>query len=255
MYFLPYQRRWIQDTSTLKIMEKSRQVGISFATAYSAVKRAATRGARLDVWVSSPDEIQARLFLEDCERWARALRVIARNRGEIVFDEEKGFAGYVLRFENGRNIYSLSSSPNALAGKRGHVILDEFALHGDQRLLYRVAKPVTTWGGQLEIISTHRGANSVFNQILLDIAQRGNPMRWSHHRITLQDAVGQGLVERINQKTGRTESRQGFLARTESECLDQEQWLQEYCCLPCDEETAFLSYEIITACEADCLKD
>ena len=29
-----------------------------------------------------------------------------------------------------------------LAGKRGHVKLDEFALHQDQRLLYQVAKPV-----------------------------------------------------------------------------------------------------------------
>src|SRR5882762_3503099 len=222
-YFLPYQRRWIQDTSSLKIMEKSRQIGISFSTAYSAVKRAAARGARLDVWVSSRDEVQARLFLEDCQRWAEALQIIASSRGEIVFDPVKGFAGYVLRFQNGRSIYSLSSNPNALAGKRGHVILDEFALHGDQRLLYRVAKPVTTWGGQLEIISTHRGANSVFNQILLDITQRGNPMRWSHHRITLQDAVAEGLVEKINRATGRNESRAAFLARTQSECLDQEQ--------------------------------
>jgi phage FluMu gp28-like protein len=47
-YFLPYQCRWVQDASPLKILEKSRQVGISFSTACSAVKRAAARGARLD---------------------------------------------------------------------------------------------------------------------------------------------------------------------------------------------------------------
>src|SRR5207247_9666679 len=91
-------------------------------------------------------------------------------------------------------------NPNALAGKRGHVVLDEFALHQDQRLLYRVAKPVITWGGQLEIISTHRGANSVFNQIIRGIVEQGNPMGWSHHKVTLQQAVEQGLVEKINAK-------------------------------------------------------
>ena len=273
-YLLPYQLRWVRDNSPLKIMEKSRQIGISFATAYSAVKRVGAVDARLDVWVSSRDEVQARLFLEDCEYWAKELQLIAQARGEKVFDSDKGFSAYVLRFQNGRCIYSLSSNPNALAGKRGHVILDEFALHADQRLLYRVAKPVTTWGGQLEIISTHRGANSVFNQILRDITERGNPMGWSHHRITLHDAVAQGLVERINAKRAGSsspspggegrgeggisapETRSQFIARLQRECLDEEQWLQEYCCQPCDTSTTFLGFDLITKAETDdCLKD
>ena len=32
---LPYQRKWVLDTSRIKIMEKSRQIGISWASAYS----------------------------------------------------------------------------------------------------------------------------------------------------------------------------------------------------------------------------
>jgi phage FluMu gp28-like protein len=254
-YFLPYQNRWINDTSRLKIMEKSRQIGISFCTAFSAVRRVAQQGARLDVWVSSRDEVQARLFLEDCKKWAETMQVAADARGEMVLDS-KGTTGYVLQFANGRSIYSLSSSPNALAGKRGHVILDEFALHADQRLLFQVAKPVTTWGGQLEIISTHRGIDSVFNGILREIVERNNSKGFSHHRVTLQEAVAEGLVEKINEKNGGTESRAEFLARLERECLDEEQWLQEYCCQPCDHSTSFLCYELIKACEVDdCLKD
>ena len=57
------------------------------------------------------------------------------------------------------------------AGKRGHITLDEFALHPDQRLLYRVAKPCTTWGGQLSIISTHRGTGTLFYQLIQSIKQ------------------------------------------------------------------------------------
>jgi phage FluMu gp28-like protein len=253
LYFLPYQRRWLADKSPLKIIEKSRQIGLTSATAFSAVRRTAVQDARHDVFVSSRDEMQARLFLEDARRWAGALHIGARDLGaELLPDHPRGGAG-VLELSNGRRIYSLASTPNALAGKRGHVILDEFALHANQRELFRVAKPVTTWGGQLEIISTHRGTKSVFNEIIRGITEQGNPMGWSHHKVTLQDAVNEGLVERLNEKTGRFESREDFMRRTRAECLDEAQWQEEFCCQPADETTAFLTYEMVHACEADCL--
>ena len=248
-FFMPYQKRWIEDDSRLKIMEKSRQIGLSWSTAYSAVRRAAAASSRLDVWVSSRDDVQAKLFLQDCKSWATVLKLAANDLGEMVVgDDGKGSAS-VLEFANGRRIYSLSSNPNALAGKRGHVILYEFALHKDQRTLYRVAKPVTQWGGQLEIISTHRGAGTVFNELIRGIVDKGNPMGWSHHKITLADAVEAGLVEKINVKSGQTETREGFMARTKAECIDEEQWQQEYCCVPADDSSAFITYEMISGVE------
>lgn len=254
-YFLSYQLRWLKDRSPLKIVEKSRQTGFTSTTELGLLLRVAERGARLDGFVSSRDELQAQLFVEGCQAWGAILEIGAKYLGETLFDSRSGASAYVMECANGRRIYSLSSNPNALAGKRGHVVLDEFALHPDQALLYRVAKPVTTWGGQLEIISTHRGANSVFNRIIRDILERNNPMGWSHHKVTLQDAVSQGLAGRINHKTGRAETDEGFLARIRAECLDEEQWRQEYCCQPADDLCAFLSFELIEACEAPCLKD
>ena len=248
-YFLPYQIAWILDAALLLIMEKSRQIGISYATAYRSVRLATAKGARLDVWVSSRDETQAKLFLEDCKAWANVLQIAASDLGAVVFDRAEGFSAYVLEFANGLRIYSLSSNPNALAGKRGHVVLDEFALHKDQRMLYRIAKPVTMWGGSLTIVSTHRGAQSVFNELIRDIREKGNPMGWSLHSVPIQKAVDQGLTERINEKTGGKESREDFLKRLHAECIDEEQWLQEYCCVPADDSSAFISYEMITACE------
>jgi phage FluMu gp28-like protein len=253
-YFLPYQIAWINDLSPLKLIEKSRQVGISFADAYDSVMKASEKHARLNVWISSRDEAQARLYLEDCKKWAELLELSAHDLGEVLFDREENVSAYALEFPTGRRIYSLSSNPNALAGKRGHVKLDEFALHHDQRLLYRVAKPVTTWGGQLSLISTHRGAGTVFNGIIRDIREGGNPMGWSLHSVPLQKAVEQGLVERINDRNGTAESREDFLKRLRAGCLDEEQWLQEYCCVPSEEATAFLSYELITSCEEPELK-
>ena len=61
--------------------------------------------------------------------------------------------------------------------------------------------------------------------------------------------VEQGLVEKINEKTGKNEGRAAYLARIRTECLDEEQWLQEYCCIPADEASAFISYQMINACE------
>ncbi len=248
-YFLPYQIDWINDKSPLRIMEKSRQVGITYADAFHSVEIASAKGARHDVYISTRDKMQARLSIEDCKRWAEILELVLTDLGEIVFDEKYNASAYVIQFSNGRRIYAMSSNPNALAGKRGHVKLDEFALHEDQRLLYRIAKPVTTWGGTLSIISTHRGVNTVFNEIIRDILESGNPMGWSHHKVAIADAVSQGIVERINEKTGKDESREDFLRRLRSECIDEEQWLQEYCCIPADESSAFITHDMITACE------
>jgi phage FluMu gp28-like protein len=254
-YFLPYQIAWIRDQSRLKLMEKSRQVGISFADAYDSVMKASAMGARLDVFISSRDETQARLYLEDCQKLSSLLNIAARALGASALNTSDRDSAYVLQFPNGRRIYSLSSNPNALAGKHGHVKLDEFALHADQRLLYRVAKPVTTWGGTLSIISTHRGAQTVFNQLIRDIRERGNPMGWSLHSVPVERAVTEGLCERINEKTNRRESREEFLKRLRAECIDDEQWLQEYCCQPADEASAFITYDLMDACvEPDCLR-
>src|SRR5439155_25195169 len=121
---------------------------------------------------------------------------------------------------------------------------DEFALHKDQRTLYAVAKPVMQWGGTLSIISTPRGVNTLFNQILEEIKERGNPMGWSLHEVPMQKAVEQGLVEKIDQATGDRNKPKDILARREqwlrqlrAECIDEEQWLQEYCCVPADESS------------------
>ncbi|MEM5789124.1 MAG: hypothetical protein AAGU11_17560, partial [Syntrophobacteraceae bacterium] len=72
-FFLPYQDAWILDQSRLKLMEKARQIGMSFSTADACVERTAPMEAKHDQWVSSRDEIQARLFLEDAKRFAKIL--------------------------------------------------------------------------------------------------------------------------------------------------------------------------------------
>ena len=145
--FLPYQEKWIKDTSRLKMMEKARQIGLSWSTAYPTVERTAKAGAKWDQWVSSRDEIQARLFLEDCKMWAKVFDLAANDLGEVVIDKGKKLTALVLSFASGKRIYSMSSNPDAQAGKRGGRVLDEFALLGDPRQMWSIAYPGLTWGG------------------------------------------------------------------------------------------------------------
>jgi phage FluMu gp28-like protein len=268
-YFLPYQRDWILDASRLKLCQKGRQIGLTFADSYDSVRKAARKRGR-DVWVMSRDEVQAKQYIGYCKRWAQLLEQPFMELGERMLLGARGRAlqAQVLRFASGASIYGLSSNPDAIVGKTGHVKLDEFALHKDQRTLYAVAKPVMQWGGTLAVISTHRGAGSVFNELIRRIREQGNDMGWSLHTIPIQRAVEEGLVERIDRATGRFEPgairseeevrqrRQEWLAQQRAECIDDEQWRQEYCCEPADDNSAFISYELINACEeSDCLKD
>lgn len=252
--FLPFQAKWIQDTSRLKLMEKSRQIGISWSTAYGAVERAAAQGARHDEWVSSRDDIQARLFIEDCKLWARVMDLAAQDLGEQVIDPEKKLSAYVLQFASGRRIHSMSSNPDAQAGKRGSRILDEFALHADQRKLWAIAYPGITWGGNMELVSTHRGSNSFFNGLVREIREKGNPKKISLHRVTLQDALEQGFLFKLQQALPADAEQQAmdeaaYFDFVKKGAADEESFDQEYMCIPADDDAKFLEYGLITGCE------
>src|SRR5207248_2911689 len=54
---------------------------------------------------------------------------------------------------------------------------------------------------------------------------------------------------RINERTGHNETREGFIKRLHDECIDEDQWNQEYCCQPADGSAAFITHDMITACE------
>lgn len=253
--FLPYQERWIKDASRLKVMEKSRQIGLSWSTAYPLVERTAASSARYDQWVSSRDEIQARLFLEDCKMWARAFNLAADDLGEVVIDPKEKLTALVLRFASGRQIYSMSSNPDAQAGKRGGRVLDEFALHKDPRKLWTIAYPGLTWGGQMEVISTHRGSRNFFNtDLVVEAREKGNPKRISLHRVTLKDALNQGFLFKLQQALPADAEQQAmdeqdYFDFIKSGTADEESFLQEYMCVPGDDDAAFLEYDLIASCE------
>jgi phage FluMu gp28-like protein len=253
-FLLPYQYKWATDYARLKLAVKARQIGWTWATAYSLVRRKAQRGAVGDVWISSRDETQARLFLKDCRNFANVVHFGARDFREVVFDADSSSA-YTLEFATGTRIYSMSSNPDAQAGKRGDRVLDEFALHPDPRKLYSVAYPGITWGGSMEIFSTHRGTDNYFNALINEVLHGGNPKGFSFHRVTLQDALDQGFLYKLQSKLAPDDCRQqmdeaDYFNFIRAGCPDEETFLQEYMCVPSDDCSAFLSYDLIGSCES-----
>ena len=252
--FLPYQGAWIKDHSRLKLMEKGRQIGLSWSTAWACDERTAMRDNKNDQWISSRDDLQARLFIEDCKMWAKILQVAAEDLGEIVIDQDKKLSAYVLEFANGKRIHSMSSNPDAQAGKRGGRVLDEFALHPDPRKLWSIAYPGITWGGSMEIISTHRGSKNFFNDLIREAREQGNPKKISLHRVTLQDALDQGFLWKLQQALPVDAEQQemdeaSYFDWIKAGCADEESFLQEYMCEPADDDVAFLEYDLIAAAE------
>ena len=95
-FFLPYQVKWIMDNSRLKIMEKSRQIGISLAAAYSVVRRHMSGMGYYDTWISSRDDLQAMLFLDDCKKFAKIISQVCSILGNKVVKSESTYSFRIL---------------------------------------------------------------------------------------------------------------------------------------------------------------
>ena len=117
MKFLPYQKRWILDDSPIKLYEKTRRGGITYATSYRAVIKCLKRGDGFTQWVASRDEVTAKEFITDyVAKWAKlantSVRGLDGTYAEIV-DEKHGVSARTVKFRNGARIVSLSSNPLA----------------------------------------------------------------------------------------------------------------------------------------------
>lgn len=251
-YFLPYQINWLKDESKIKIWEKSRRIGATYVQAYEDV-RDCIAGKVPSVWFSSADESAAKEYILYCSMWAKLFDKGAKDLGELVIESDKSIKTFTIEFSNGKRINALSSNPKAFRSKGGKVVLDEFAFHTDAPALWKAAKPVITWGFPLRILSTHHGQQSLYFKFI-DQIKKGK-LNWSLHTTTIYDAVNDGIVDKILGKKATLQEKENWVKSLEEDSFDKTTWLEEYCCIPVDEATAFLSYDLITGCEDNCLFD
>lgn len=200
---LPYQARWWADKSEVKLAEKSRRTGFTWTTAGEWADDAA-RG-RDDGWYIGYSEDQGEEFVRDVAFWARVLHGVAVEYQETVLEDVDPDTGdtsaikaFRVDFASGKRVTALSSKPRNMRGKQGNICLDEAAFHDDVPGLLKAANATMIWGGRVAIISTHNGVENEYNKLLENT--RAGRFNYSIHRVTLDDALSDGLFKRICQK-------------------------------------------------------
>jgi len=202
---LPYQQEGIRlsDANQLLVVEKSRRTGITYGFAADAVLVAAAQHGGMDVFYIAYNLDMTREFIAYCGDFAKAFDEAAEDVSEFLFDDgsEDGILAFRINFPSGHSIVALSSKPRSLRGKQGMVIIDEAAFHDQLDELLKAAFALLMWGGRVVVISTHDGADNPFNSLIEDI--RAGKRKGAVMRLTLKDALAQGLFKRICLRTGK----------------------------------------------------
>jgi len=251
----PYQLAWLRDPASLAICEKSRRIGWTWTQALAAVLYCAENKG--NYYHSSADMTASVEFIEDCESWAAMVNAVAKVKDarEVIDDEE--INTLVMTFANGRKIVAGSSNPKFFRSKGGAVGFDEYDFHNDQAALFKAGHATAMfWGFPMRIWSSVNGQGTVMHRLVQQV-ERGE-LNASLHRVTVLDAVEQGIVERIRMRRERLDHvpepdagmRQEWLDELRSTCPDEETWNQEYLCIRSTDASALLDYDLLRGCEA-----
>ena len=207
---LPYQKKWVSDTASVKFYEKSRRIGVTWAEALDNVLTACSNKG-MDVWYIGYNKDMAKEYIETCAEWAKKLNQTASNiyDNELV-DEDKKILSYSITFHSGFKITALSGRPSNLRGKQGKAVIDEAAFHDDLKETMKAALAFLIWGGKVAVISTHFGEDNIFNEYIEDI--RKGRLNYSLHRTTFDDAINDGLYERVREITKMKTTKDEWIA-------------------------------------------
>jgi len=193
---LPYQQNWISDQADVAVWEKSRRIGASWCDACDAVLTAAAADNAMDALYIGYSEDMTREYIDDCAMWAKAFNSAASGMDECVYEDEgQAIKAFRIDFASGKKILALSSRPRSIRGKQGKVTIDEAAFHDDLPGLMKAALAMLIWGGKVRLLSSHNGDANPFNELVNDI--RANKLPYSLHRTTFDDALNDGLYERV----------------------------------------------------------
>ena len=249
---LPYQRRWVEDKSPLKVHEKARRIGLSWAEAFDDVVHAAE--GRGDIYYQSYAHDMTAGFIDDCAQWAQDLQVAAEVVGETFLDiDGEKIPAFRLPFASGKQIYAVTSAPRAFRSKGrpgDRAVLDEAAFVDNLGESLKASLAFLTWGGSVRVISTHNGEASQFATLARDIDEGSRA--GSLHKVTFRDAVAEGLYRRICQQTGELWTKAGEDAWVEEIYATYRDGAdEELDCVPSPLGGAWLPWELLRSCEHD----
>jgi phage FluMu gp28-like protein len=248
---LGYQQRWFADASEVKVIEKSRQTGITWTSGAEGVMYCASD--TLHCYYIGYKEDLAEQFVREAGEWAVSLGTAASELEVFFFDDldeqtgepKRSIKAFRITFANGRRLVGLTSAPRNLRGlKDAYLIIDEAAFHDDLPGLLKAAMALLIWGSRIAIISTHDGVDNPFHQLVEDI--RAGKAPYSLHRVTFADAVADGLARRVFLVTGRKWSKKAeaeWVAGIRAKYRDSAD--EELDCIPSRGGVAYFQRDVI----------
>ena len=236
----PYQRRWLNDDAKFKAGMFSRQSGKTMTTCLELVKSIITaelHGAREDWLILSSGDRQAKEAMEThIKPNLRAFEKLysASEPAPDARIDDFGtirYNAYEVVLPGGSRITAVPANPDTARGYSRHLVLDEFAFHRDSNKIWQAVFPIVSRPElKLRVISTPNGKGNKFHEIMT-----GADTSWSRHIVDIHTAIAQGLPREA------TALRDAI--------GDEATWQQEYELRWLDGNRAWISFEMIQACE------
>lgn len=200
---MEHQKTWLEDGSDLKICEKGRRTGITFAEALDQmlIASASRSAGGQNCFYIGDTKDKGREFIGYVAHFAKVILGALAEIEEFVFEDQqedgstKQITAYRVRFASGFRVEALSSNPANIRGLQGTVAIDEAAFHRDVREVIDAVNAMLIWGGRVRVISTHNGHLNPFNELVREA--RAGKSAWKVHRYTFADAVLNGLFKRV----------------------------------------------------------
>ena len=200
---MDHQAKWLEDESDLKIAEKGRRTGITFAEALdNTLTAASARSAGGDnVFYIGDTKDKGREFIGYVAHFAKIVAGELHEVEEFIFKDEQAdgstrdISAFRIQFASGFRVEALSSNPANIRGLQGVVVIDEAAYHRDVRAVIDAVNALLIWGGKVRVISTHNGVLNPFNELIREANAGKVPFKVHHMPFSL--AVENGLYKRV----------------------------------------------------------
>ncbi|HRY84420.1 MAG TPA: terminase family protein, partial [Candidatus Cloacimonadota bacterium] len=203
------------DKRRFRMVNKSRQIGFSYAVAVDIIIGALIRQKHQLVISSSLDN-------------AAIIGDYVREHLEAMQIPVETDSADKIVFFNGKKIRFLATNWRTARGFNGDIWFDEFAFTlQDSKIWTALVPSITAVGGRISVISTPKSRIDKFWQLW----EKENS--FSKHQVSIHDAVAQGFPVNIEELR---------------ELFSPEEFAQAYECVPLDTTDSYIPYDLIEPC-------